>query len=89
MTKRDILQSDSMEENIKEIFMLFDEDKDGFISLNELNKVTNAFGEETDKQLKELFDSKVDKRINLEGRSFFVALLKEKLILIKIFLYFF
>ena len=70
MTKRDILQSDSMEENFKEIFKLFDEDNDGFITLNEFNSVANTFDEQIDKQLKELFENKKDKRINIDGRDF-------------------
>ncbi len=71
MTKRDILQSDSMEENFKEIFKLFDEDNDGFITLNEFNKVANTFDEQIDKQLKEFFENKKDKRINIDGMDYF------------------
>ena len=67
MTKRDILQSESVEENAKEIFKIFDDDADGYISLNEFNKVANTFDEKIDKHLQELFDSKEDKKISFEG----------------------
>ena len=69
-----------MEENFKEIFKLFDEDNDGFITLNEFNKVANTFDEQIDKQLKELFENKKDKRINIDGKDFNFNLLNSKLL---------
>ena len=78
MTKGEILNSNSMEENIKQMFYLFDENKDGFITLSEFNRAAGFVGiEKIDKKLwNDLLwegggDEANEKKITLDGKRWF------------------
>jgi len=69
MSKNGILKADSIEENAKQLFKLFDENYDGFITLSEFNRVTSVldFDEIDGKFWNEILSAKPDKRITLNG----------------------
>jgi Ca2+-binding EF-hand superfamily protein len=74
MSKNGILKADSIEENAKQLFKLFDENYDGFITLSEFNRVTSVldFDEIDGKFWNEILSAKPDKRITLNGNSFMI-----------------
>ena len=68
MIKYEILQSETIEENARQMFKVFDEDSDGFITLAEYTKVANTFGENVDKQMEALFKKNESKQIDINGK---------------------
>ena len=66
------------EEEIKEAFLVFDKDRNGFISASELRNVMTNLGEKlTDEEVDEMIkeaDMDGDGQVNYEGRLFFILL---------------